>query len=208
MFRQLRVGVRVRSYTPDMNEVDLLEGVLSKTADVIGGVAADQLNLPTPCDEYDVGTLIRHIGGWILVFEAGSHGRTYEGDAANHRCGADPAAEFRQAAAGVVSGWKKYGFDREVPVTGREMPAGQVFNMTLMEYLTHGWDLAVATGQPVPYTEQEATAGLARAQATLPPQFRGEGMAFGEIVPVAEDASAMDRFVAFLGRDPVPPTVR
>ena len=38
--------------------------------------------------------------------------------------------------------------------------AGSVFNMTIMEYLTHGWDLAIATNQTVPYTDDEATDSL------------------------------------------------
>jgi uncharacterized protein (TIGR03086 family) len=188
-----------------MDEFDLLAGVLSKTGDVIEGVGADQLNLPTPCDDYDVEALLNHIVGWLQVFEACSHGRPYEGDAANHRCGTDPAGEFRTAAAGLAAGWEKYGFDRQLAVMGGEMPGEMVFNMTVMEYLTHGWDLAVATGQPIPFTEQEAAETLIRAEATLPPKYRGENMPFGEIVPVGEYAPAVDRLVAFLGRDPASP---
>ncbi|WP_327272369.1 TIGR03086 family metal-binding protein [Streptomyces sp. NBC_01224] len=191
-----------------MSEVDLLAGVLSKTGDVIEGVGADQLSLPTPCDDYDVEALVNHIVGWLLVFEAGAQGRPHEADAANHRCGADPAREFRAAAAGVVEGWEKYGFDRQVTVTGGKMPGESVFSMTVMEYLTHGWDLAVATGQPIPYTDQEAAETLARAEATLPPQYRGENMPFGQIVRVDADATAVDRLVAFLGRRPVPSPTR
>ncbi|MGW1106784.1 TIGR03086 family metal-binding protein [Streptomyces sp. NPDC002540] len=187
-----------------MSEVDLLSGVLSKTGDIIEGVGADQLSLPTPCDDYDVEALIQHIVGWLLVFEAGAQGRSHDADAANHRCGADPAREFRTAAAGVVAGWETYGFDRRVTALGGSMPGETVFNMTVMEYLTHGWDLAVATGQPIPYTDQEAAEVLARAEATLQPQYRGENMPFGPAHPVGEDASAVDRLVAFLGRRPFP----
>ncbi|MCX4907290.1 TIGR03086 family metal-binding protein [Streptomyces sp. NBC_00878] len=186
-----------------MDEIELLSGVLSKTGDLIEGVEAGRLGAPTPCEEYDVETLVDHLVGWLLLFEARCHGREYEADPARHRSGADPAGEFRAAAAGLVAGWEKYGFDREVGVTGDSgLPAAMVLNMTLMEFAVHGWDLAVATGQPVPFTEREATEILARAEVTLPPQYRGEGMAFGEIVPVAETASATDRLAGFLGRDP------
>jgi hypothetical protein len=68
--------------------------------------------------------------------------------------------------------------------------------------MTHGMDLAVATGQSVPYTEAEAAETLARAEKTLPPEYHGEGMAFGPIVPIADDAPAIDRLAAFLGRGP------
>ena len=30
------------------------------------------------------------------------------------------------------------------------------FNMTVMEYMGHGWDLATATGQTPPFTEAQA----------------------------------------------------
>ena len=85
---------------------------------------------------------------------------------------------------------------------GDPQPAEMVFNMTVMEYLTHGWDLAVGSGQPVPYTEAEAAEVLARAEGTLPPQYRGGDMPFGEIVPVAADAPAIDRLAGFMGREP------
>lgn len=185
-----------------MTEIELLEAVLDKTATVVGGAGPDQGALPTPCPEYDVAALIDHIVGWVQVFEAGCNGRAYEGDARAYRVGADPAGEFRAAAASLVAGWREHGFDRQVRISTGEMPGEMVFNMTLMEYLTHGWDLAVATGQPVPYTEDEATAVLARAENTLPPQYRGEGMPFGPIVALDADAPAVDRLVGFLGRDP------
>ncbi|WP_151483225.1 TIGR03086 family metal-binding protein [Streptomyces albicerus] len=187
-----------------MHEIELLSGVLSKTGDLIEGVEGGRLGSPTPCEEYDVETLVNHLVGWLMLFEARCHGRPYDSDPAQYRCGADPAGEFRAAAAGLVAGWEKYGFDREVAVTGdAKLPAAMVFNMTLMEFSVHGWDLAVATAQPVPFTEQEAAEILARAEVTLPPQYRGEGMPFGEIVPVAEDAPAADRLAGFLGRDPL-----
>ncbi|MFD6420705.1 TIGR03086 family metal-binding protein [Streptomyces sp. NPDC060198] len=185
-----------------MSDVELLAGILSKTGDLVEGVRPDQLSLPTTCETYDVEALRNHLVGWLQVFEAGSEGRAYEADPAAHVCGDDPAGEFRAAAQGLLAGWRRHGFDRRVRVREGELPAPMVFDMTLMEYLGHGWDLAVATGQEVPFTEEEGAQVLARARVTLPPRFRGEGQAFGEIVPVPEDAPAMDRFVGFLGRDP------
>src|SRR5664279_3327610 len=131
-----------------MDDIDLLSGVLDKTGDLIAGVKPDQLGLSTPCPEYDVATLRDHIVGWLQVFEAGANERTPEGDPLQFHCGDDPGGEFRRAAAGVVDGWTRHGLDREVAISsGGKMPGQMVFNMTLMEYLTHGWDLATATSQ-------------------------------------------------------------
>jgi uncharacterized protein (TIGR03086 family) len=185
-----------------MEEIELLSAVLTKTGDVIEGVQPTQWDLPTPCPDYDVAGLTNHIVGWLGVFEAGCHGRAYEGDPAAFECGDDPAGEFRALADSLVAGWQKYGLDRPVRVLGGESPGPMVFNMTVMEYLTHGWDLATATGQPIPYTEDEAAAVLARAEVTLPPEYRGEGMPFGHQVAVSEEASSVAKMVAFLGRNP------
>lgn len=186
-----------------MREIDLLSGILTKTGDVVAGVAPDQLDAPTPLPDYDVRALLDHFVGGIQYFAASAEGATYEGDPTAARAGDDPAAEFRAAADRVVAGWREHGFDREMSVMGGDpQPAEMVFNMTVMEYLTHGWDLAVATGQPVPYTDEEAAEVLRRAEGTLPPQYRGGDMPFGEIVPVPDDAPAIDRLAGFMGRDP------
>jgi uncharacterized protein (TIGR03086 family) len=102
----------------------------------------------------------------------------------------------------VVAGWRANGLDRVVPVANGESPGPMVMNMTLMEYLTHGWDLAAATSQPIPYTDAEGEEVLRRAEQTLPPQYRGGDMPFGAEVPVPETAPAVDRLIAFMGRDP------
>jgi uncharacterized protein (TIGR03086 family) len=169
----------------------------------VAGVGEDRWRLPTPCEEFTVHDLMNHMVGWIQVFEAGCHGRTYEGDPAEYICGHDAAAEFAKAANSIVAGWEEHGFDRQVRISGGGMmPGAMVFNMTVMEYLAHGWDLASATGQVSPYAEAEATDVLNLAKVTLPPEYQGEGMAFGAIVPVSDRAPAINRLIAFLGRDP------
>ena len=185
-----------------MDEVVLLTGILDKTTDVIAGVSANQGDLPTPCEDYGVTALVDHIVGWVQVFDAESNGRPFEGDAATYRCGSDPEAEFHVAAAGVVADGQEHGLDRQVRIISGEMPGEMVFNMTLMEYLTHGWDLAAATAQVPPYTEDEAAEILRRAERTLPAEYRGDDMPFGPSIPIGLEAPPLDRFMAFMGRDP------
>src|ERR1700712_4246 len=122
-----------------MDDFDLLNSVLHKTGDVVAAVRDDQLELPTPCPEFDVAMLRNHIVAWAQVFEAGANERTFEGAPAEYHS-ADPAADFRITAAGIIDGWRRYGLGREVAVSGgSKQPGPMVFNMTLMEYLTHGW---------------------------------------------------------------------
>jgi hypothetical protein len=64
--------------------------------------------------------------------------------------------------------------------SGNATPLGVV----LMETITHGWDLATATGQPTPYSDAAIAAALDTCRGMLSPQYRGEGMPFGEEVGV------------------------
>jgi uncharacterized protein (TIGR03086 family) len=183
-----------------MDEITLLEGIMTKTGDLIEGVDDDQWTLPTPCPDYDVDALVNHIVGWAQVFQAGSNGHQFEGDPTSYRRGDDPAGDFRRAATGVVAGWREHGVEREVFVSSGKSPGTMVFNMTLMEYLTHGWDLAKGTDQPIPFTDDEGDLVLARAENTLPDEYRGD--AFGPQVEVGPDAPGVDRLIGFMGRRP------
>ena len=183
-----------------MDKIGLLTGILVKTEGVMEGVKEDMRQFPTPCPDYKVEDLVNHVVGWLQVFDADCNGRAHDGNAAEYHCQIHPTTEFHIAASSLLDGWINYGFDRNIRMMGSEMPAEMVFNMTAMEYLTHGWDLATATGQSIPYTEQEAEATLTRAVATLPAQYRGENVPFGNIVEVAGSAPAIDLLIGFMGR--------
>ena len=185
-----------------MHEVALLASVLSKTGDLIAGVREDQWDLPTPCPDYDVRALVNHVIGWVQVFDAGCSGREFNGDPGSFRFGDDPAGEFRAAASSLADGWREFGLDRDVRIMSGELPGESAFNITVMEYLTHGWDLAIATEQPMPFNQDEANETLARAERTLPPEYRRDGRGFSEPVTIDPEATAVSRLAAFLGRQP------
>lgn len=183
-----------------MDKIELLNGVLTKTGDLMERIKKEMKELPTPCPEFRVEDLVNHMVGWTRVFDANCSSRSIEGDANEYQCKIHPAAEYKAVATSLLDGWKKFGFDRKVRMMGSDLPAESVFNMTVMEAATHGWDLAVATGQPIPYAEQEAEEILTRAEATLPAEYRGTGKPFAEIVEVAPSAPAIDRLAGFMGR--------
>lgn len=182
-----------------MDDVDVLESVLTKDQTLIGAVGPRQLSAPTACPDYDVRVLLNHLVGWLPVFEAGANGRSFDGDPGGF-VSDEPASDFQRAAAGLVAGWRQGGVDRTVRMSSAELPGQMVLAMTLMEYLTHECDLALATGQAVPFSNAEIGLVLERARATLPDQYRGEDKAFGYIIEVPEDAPVLDRFLGFMGR--------
>ncbi len=83
------------------------------------------------------------------------------------------------------------------------------------ELTVHTWDLATATGQQPDWDDTVVTAALA-ARDFLPAENRRAlfeeisaamgldevAIPFAEAVPVADDAPAIDRLVAWNGRDP------
>jgi uncharacterized protein (TIGR03086 family) len=179
-------------------------GLASQLVPLLAGIQPEQRALPTPCPDYDVAALTDHLVGWLQMFAARAAGTEYHDDPNSYRCGADPAAEFAAAGRQAVSAFRSGAADRPPRMTSSELPGSMVLGMMLIEYVGHGWDLAVATGQAVPYAEVEAQAALVAARGMLMPAYRGPGKTFGHEVEVSADASAVDRLVAFIGRDPDP----
>lgn len=172
--------------------IDLLAEVLHRTGSVVEGVAPGQLHDPTPCAEYDVGQLVDHVVGWARGFAARLAGEEPEGDPNDYRAGNEPARELRDAAGTIVAAYRAGGPAAE------QLPIG----ILVPEFLTHGWDLARATGQQFDVDPAAAELGLATVRSMLKPEYRGPGMSFGPEVEVDASAPAIDRLVAFVGRDP------
>jgi uncharacterized protein (TIGR03086 family) len=186
-----------------MDEIELLNSVLDKTADVVAGVSESDWDKPTPCSEYTVKDLVGHMVGWSSSFVAAANGRKPEGDPSAYQASNASAADFRAAVESITEGWQTNGTNREVSLIGAgPLPAQMVLDMTMMEYLAHGWDLAKATGQTMPYTDEEAQAILDLAQQNLPVEYRGDGKPFGEIVDVPIAAPVLEQFAGFMGRMP------
>lgn len=179
-----------------------LRGVLTKTTDLIGAVRTEHLPLPTPCPDYDVASLVDHLVGWMRMFAARVTGEPFDEDASAYKVEGDAAKEFAEAAERAVAGFQSRGIDRPVQLLGSELPGQAVLGMMLGEYVGHGWDLATATSQPVPFSDAEAEAALDGMRGMLTPDFRGPDKSFGYEVQPPADATPIERLMAFLGRDP------
>jgi uncharacterized protein (TIGR03086 family) len=71
-------------------------------------------------------------------------------------------------------------------------------NSCVYDLLAHGWDLSQATEQPADLPDDLAAQSLAFARTQLTEQARPGR--FGPAQIVAEQAPAIERLVAFLGR--------
>lgn len=178
---------------------------LQQTADVMGRVTAEQLRLPTPCTEYDVEQLMRHVVMGVrraaVIGEGGDPMAV--GPADDVAPGELPAA-YRQAADRAVRAWSPdERLDAMVPVPWGTIPGRGAVMSYAMEVTIHGWDLARATGQPTEMDPQIAATVLAAAHEFLPAEPRGgPHVPFASVVEVAADAGGYARLAGWLGRQP------
>ena len=181
-----------------------LATVLADLAEVVAAVGDDQLRRPTPCAEFDVGELRRHILGWLTTFAAGYADPQGQAPAGidDYQTPADPAAEARAAADRLTTAIGAGAAERPLSLGESAMPGELALGMILWEYQMHGWDLARAIGQPWSPPEAAAEESLAFAPMMLTDDYQGEGKMFGPRVEVPEDAPAFDRLLGLSGRDP------
>lgn len=169
---------------------------------LLAGITVDQLDKPTPCDEFDVRTLAQHIGAVGLRSVALAEVATVEGQpflADDFSAEAYGATRERALAA-----WDAAPLEREVTVPWGVVPGFAALGMYINETLVHGWDLAVATGQNSEFPEAALPEGvLAVVKNVLPADFRGDEVPFGPVVEPREGAGPTERLANWSGRTSV-----
>ncbi len=168
---------------------------------LVGAVTPDQLDRPTPCDEFDVRALIGHILATVGRAEAIATRGTVDGaptviDAYDP----DTFAEFRERA---LAAWSDDALlDRPVSVPWGQVPGRGALFGYVNEAFVHGWDLAVATGQPCEAPDADFAEGmLAVVPRFLPAEIRpSAGVPFDGPVEPREGAGPTERLANWSGR--------
>src|SRR6195952_4999601 len=180
-----------------------LQAALDLAVVTARNVRPDQLGRPTPCTEYDVDALVRHLAGAadraVVAARGGSVPELEEYPDADQdsvvAALADVAAAFGPAWADDAT------LDQMVELPWATLPARVLVAIYLSEISTHTWDLAVATGQQPAFDDGAVEIALATMQMGLPADGRDQSP-FGPVQPVADDAPAIERLVAWCGRSP------
>jgi uncharacterized protein (TIGR03086 family) len=185
---------------PD-TQFDQLARVLDETATVVEGVREEQWVLPTPCSDWTVRAVVRHLVAGHQIFARALEGRPSSTNATDAVPDADLAAAYRQSADVLLGAFRAPGaMKRPITIPFGTVPASVALHLRLVEALVHGWDVARATGQPEPHDQGLAEQELAWARPWLA-KVPADRTPFAPPLPVADDASALDRLVACLGRD-------
>lgn len=125
---------------------------LEATRAVVAGVDAGQWSDPTPCSAWDVRALVNHLVVGNLWAAELVRGRTIAevGDVLDgDRLGEDPLRAYDQSAESAASAFEAPGaLTAPCAVSYGPVPGEVYAGHRFVDVLVHGWDLAVATGQP------------------------------------------------------------
>ncbi|MCP2337753.1 TIGR03086 family metal-binding protein [Actinomadura rupiterrae] len=187
------------------------EPAARRLAGVLAAIPADALDAPTPCEDTTVGALLDHVNGFTWTFTQVARKAVAPGSSRPARTDAGSLpADWRDRVDAqlkeLVEAWREpSAWDGMSEAGGVTLPANVLARVALDELILHGWDLARATGQTYDVPVEEAEQCIALFES-LPAQAedapRPPDGAFGPPVPVADDASALDRLVARSGRNP------
>ncbi len=184
-----------------MSVVDLDRRAALATADVIDATSPHQHGAPTPCPDWTVGDLVTHlIAGNVKYVEIG-RGKEWARGAPDVVLDDDPGGMYRRTLGDMLEAWEQPGvLDRETALPVGRGRAESALYLPLGETLVHGWDLARATRQRLPWDAEIVEASLSQFKSWLPPQ-RPPGSPFSDAISVRDDADPIDRLAAYLGRD-------
>lgn len=168
------------------------------------GVRDDQLTAPTPCEGTSVAAMLDHLVGLTLAFRLAAEKTVPEGGPSADAVNLVPDWRTRLPAQldALAAAWREpSAWEGTAEAGGVRMPAPAMAVVALDEVLVHGWDLAVATGQPYRPDGASVQACLEMVGDRSDPTNEPEGL-FGPVVPVPDDAPAFDRLLGRTGRDP------
>jgi uncharacterized protein (TIGR03086 family) len=189
-----------------MDLFDALDRAVTSTAEIVKATPADRLDAPTPCTEWNVRDLLNHIIGvlWLgeglLADQMPRYPMAPGALPSVDLAGQDPVAAYAEAAAAALAAAAAGDALTRVHATPLgEMPGPVLAESVILDILVHGWDLAVATGQPADLDGRLAAHVLGFAeQALATTESRGGRM--GPPIAVAADAPVTQRLTAYLGR--------
>lgn len=161
-------------------------------------VRGDQLGDRTPCEKFTVAELLDHLGGTLVSSARAARKEPQAGEGDALSMSATAVAEAAELAAAAWADPAAY--EGTTEFGPGEMPAAFAATITLEELALHGWDLARATGQTFPVSEETAEVALGVVEQ-IADQARANG-SFGPPAPVASDAPAFHRALGASGRNP------
>jgi uncharacterized protein (TIGR03086 family) len=175
--------------------VDMLElySRASEWANEKVAAAVTDLAARTPCDAWNVRTLLNHMLDTQRYFLGNARGEEASppGPTPPQVLSEDPVNDFNRSRTEMLGAFGEPGVIEKT---------GPSLGIAFSDQLLHGWDLATATGQST-----AMPAGLAEAAyEMIHGRFTDEQRkgVFKPAIAIADDASSQERLLAYTGRQP------
>ncbi len=188
----------------DVRDLDRRAGAV--LGEVVMQVRPEHLSLPTPCPDWTVRGLLRHIvseneGFAAAAINGSAPVQTWTGG----RLGDNPAGAYRRSNVAVADAFADGGaLDRLMEVREHgSFPRRIALTFHHLDCVVHAWDLARALDLPYnpPSDLVDAALDLARRIPDTD-SARGPGAAFERSIKVSGTASPFEQLLGLLGRDP------
>jgi len=182
--------------SPPTDELASAEATFGVLQNVLHPIANDDWSKQTPCREFDIAKLTDHLMNSIAVIGGAAGAELPERDAGD-------SIERQVVAAGrpALDAWQRRGLDGTVPFSKGEAPARMMAGVLSLEFLVHAWDYAKAMGSGVNAPDSLTDYVMALAQNIITPEGRSSA-GFDDAIELPTDARALDRLVAYTGRNP------
>ena len=176
----------------DQDLLDLYERASKWTTSKVAG-ATSKLDAPTPCDQWDVRTLLNHMLETQRYFVGAARGEDVSPPAPSppELLGDDPRTDFERARSEML---RTYGAPGVIEKTGPSL------GIAFSDQLLHGWDLAQATRQDTTMPEGLPEAAFEMIHGRFTDDQR-KGI-FKPEIDVPQDAPAQNKLLAYTGRNP------
>ncbi|WP_435207499.1 TIGR03086 family metal-binding protein [Micromonospora sp. bgisy143] len=177
--------------------------VLRTTAE---GIPTDAWDLSTPCERWAVTQVLQHATGDQLAYVAaitGGSGPEEDPFAPSGRIEGDKLTGVYAALDASARAWAGVADDEPqvpTPLPHGALPAHLAAVAAALDAAVHAWDIAVATGQPSPLSDDLARPLLDVARQIVEP-LRNYGAYAAALDPGAE-ADDVTALLSYLGRDP------
>lgn len=185
------------------NSIDLLRGAVRDAESNYLQVTVDHLTLETPCEGWDLRALLNHVYSRMDLSTRAARLQPTEDFAIVEidHVGGDPAGAFTLLAGEMLAAWEEC----DDLVTPRVTPMGPIppdgiLLFGAQDVFIHAWDVARALSTEPVLSDEMIEVFTDSHKQSIDEQTRA--MFFSDPVVIDDDASALDKLVAFLGRQP------
>jgi uncharacterized protein (TIGR03086 family) len=189
---------------PSDAQVEIHRRALDQVTARVELIGDDQWELPTPCTEWNVRALVKHLvsgTSWVGPLVDGltiaEVGNRFDGDL----LGDDPKPAWRRAAAAAVEACGSEGaMGRLVHLSAGDVPASEYIDERILDLSMHIWDLARAIGADETL-EPDLVEAATKVLADKADLWRSAGL-LGPATETAPGADAQTLLLAESGRRP------